>query len=129
MPVEALAREIEAAIAAAAGGRNPSAGSIFNKPGDQYVAYGIKTPDLRRAWKPFRSRLRELPVAERLDLAARLLGAGIGELGHAGIHVLALGRDDLSPRRLSLSAQPTPFWTRSSASQASRSLKSSTASV
>ena len=93
-----LARELKSAIAAAADGRKPSAGSIFNKPGDQYVAYGLKTPDLRRAWRPFRARLRVLPVGERLALAGRLLGTGIGELGHAGIHVLALGRDDLSPR-------------------------------
>ena len=98
MSVSALAREITEAIAVAAGGREPAAGSIFNKPGEEYVAYGITAPELRRAWKPFRSRILALSLAERLDLAARLLEAHVGEIGHAGIHALALGVQELGPK-------------------------------
>ena len=100
MSVPTLEREIEAAIVAAAGGREPAAGSIFNKPGEEYVAYGITAPELRRAWKPFRSRILDLSRPERLDLAARLLAAHIGEIGHAGIHVLALSTPELGPKDL-----------------------------
>ena len=98
MFVAELAREIREAIATAAAGREPAAGTIFNKPGEEYVAYGITAPELRRAWKPFRSRILDLSPAERLDLAARLLAAHVGEIGHAGIHVLALSAQELGPK-------------------------------
>ncbi len=100
MTAARLALEIRDAIAAAAGGRKPSAGTIFNKPGEEYVAYGLAVPELRRAWKPFRPRILALSLAERLDLAARLLSTHIGETGHAGIHVLALSEPELSPPQL-----------------------------
>ncbi len=100
MSAVSLAREIEAAIAAAAGGRKPVAGTIFNKPSEEYVAYGIKAPELRRALKPCRSRILGLSPAGRLDLAARLLAAHAGEIGHVGIHVLALSVPGLGPKQL-----------------------------
>ena len=97
MSESTLAREISEAIAAVAS-REPTAGTIFNKPGEEYVAYGITAPDLRRAWKPFRSRILDLAPDERLDLAAQLLAAHVGEIGHTGIHVLALGVPEIGPK-------------------------------
>ena len=96
-----LAGEISVAIRSAAGGREPTAGSIFNKPGDEYVAYGLKALDLRAALRPFRDRVRELAPVERLKLAGELLVEGVGEAGHAGIWVVAVGERELSPRDFS----------------------------
>lgn len=100
MSVASLAREIEAAIAAAAGGRKPAAGTVFNKPEDEYVAYGLKVPVLYGIFRQFKAPILALPLDERLDLAARLLKRRVGEVGHAGIHVLRLSAKELAPKHL-----------------------------
>jgi 3-methyladenine DNA glycosylase AlkD len=93
-----LAADIRQAIHQAADGRPPAPDRKFNK-GDEYVAYGLKVPELRRVLRPFRPQVKALNLDDRLDVAGELLGAHIGELGHAGIHVLALGVHDLGPQR------------------------------
>lgn len=94
-----LAAEIRGAIEAAAGHAVPRPDRKFNK-GDEYVSYGLKVPQFRAALRPFRPRIKALPLEGRLDLASGLLGEHIGELGHAGIHVLALGVRNLRPEHL-----------------------------
>ncbi len=50
-----------------------------------------------RILKAARPDIRELPLAERLELAARLLAQHIGELGHAGIYIQVLSVKELRP--------------------------------
>jgi len=94
--VDALAGEVRRAIEAAAGNRAPQPDRKFNKDGE-FVAYGLSTPVWREVMRWFRARFRALSVDERLELAARLLGERIGELGHSGIYVLALSVRELRP--------------------------------
>ena len=49
----------------------------------EYLSYGLKAAELWRIMKAFRPRIITEPLAERLELAARLLDRHIGELGHA----------------------------------------------
>jgi 3-methyladenine DNA glycosylase AlkD len=98
MSAASLARDIEAAIRAEAGGRRPAPATVFNKPGDEYVSYGIRAPDLYRIFRAFKQPILALTLEQRLDLALRLLGRRIGEPGHAGIHVLRLSARELTPR-------------------------------
>ena len=95
--IDSFADEIAGAIRAAAGGRAPGTGSAFNKPGDEWVSYGLRAPVYYGVIRGFRSRIRALPLDERLELAARLLSTHIGEDGHAGIYVLKLSADELGP--------------------------------
>jgi 3-methyladenine DNA glycosylase AlkD len=52
-----LSAEIRDAIAAAAGGREPSTDSTFNKPGDEWVSYGLRAPVYYAAIRGFRPRI------------------------------------------------------------------------
>ncbi len=92
-----LAAELRRAITAAAGGREPRPDRKFSKD-DEFVAYGLYTAEWRRVTREFRPRFLALPLEERLDMAAQLLAERIGELGHSGIHVLALSVRDLGPQ-------------------------------
>jgi len=94
----ALVAEIGAAVEAASH-RPPEPDRKFNKD-DEFIAYGLTTPVWRSVMRPFRARLVALSVDERLDLAARLFAAHIGELGHSGIYALALGARELGPEHL-----------------------------
>jgi 3-methyladenine DNA glycosylase AlkD len=98
MSVASLGRDVEAAIAREAGGRRPASDTIFNKPGEEYVGYGLKVPALYRVFRSFKVQILDLTLEQRLDLAARLLKRRIGEVGHAGIHVLRLSAKSLSPK-------------------------------
>lgn len=80
----------------AARGKPPSPESRFHKH-DQYLSHGLKTADFWKIMKRFKPRIVALTLAERLNLAAALLAQHIGELGHAGIHTIALSVDDLGP--------------------------------
>lgn len=48
--------------------------------------------------REFRPRFLALSLEQRLELAERLLAERIGEMGHSGIHVLALRVRDLGPQ-------------------------------
>jgi 3-methyladenine DNA glycosylase AlkD len=71
-----------------------------NHIGYEYRSFGLYTADFRRILRSFKRRFRDLALEERLELAYELLGAGIGEMGHAGIHVLALGVDEVGTEHL-----------------------------
>ena len=93
---DALLASVRRAIAAAAGGRDPKPDRKFHKE-DAYIAYGLYTPVWRGIMREFRPRFLALPPERRLDLAAALLAEHIGELGHTGIHLLALSAKALGP--------------------------------
>ena len=94
--VDAIARQIRAAIAAAATGP-PKPDRKFNKD-DEFVAYGLNTPEWRAVMRPFRPRFAALSLNERLDLAEALCAEGEGWLGHSAIYVLALSVRELGPQ-------------------------------
>ncbi len=93
---ERLIVDLRRAIEIVTGSRQLEPERRFHKH-DEYLSYGLKTPDFHMIMKDFRSRFLELPLQERLSLAARLLGEHIGELGHAGIHIVALSVEELGP--------------------------------
>jgi 3-methyladenine DNA glycosylase AlkD len=51
--------------------------------------------------KAFKTRILALELEDRLELSDSLLTEHIGELGHAGIHVLALSINELRPAHFS----------------------------
>lgn len=91
-----LVRDIEQAIEEAAGGVRPQPETRYHK-GDVYRSYGLRAPLFWEIMKRFRPRVLSLPPADRLRMAEELLTQHVGELGHAGIHILTLGVSDLSP--------------------------------
>ena len=93
-----LLPEVRAALAGAANAREPTTDTTFNKPGDEWVSYGLRAPVYYAVVREFRKRIAALPLDERFDLAAQLLAAHIGELGHAGIYVLAQSARDIEPK-------------------------------
>jgi 3-methyladenine DNA glycosylase AlkD len=101
--------DLSQAMSAAAGDRQPSPESRFHRH-QEYLSYGLKAAEIRRVLKTFRPRIRELPLAERLELAARLLAQHIGELGHAGIHVQALSVNELGPGHFPYLDQTAGDW-------------------
>jgi 3-methyladenine DNA glycosylase AlkD len=102
MPMsESLVGDLHNRIKAVTGSQQPRPERRFHKH-DEYLSYGLKTPDFRRIMSEFRPRIITLSLQDRLDLAARLLSYHIGELGHAGIHVVALGVEELQPLHLPL---------------------------
>jgi 3-methyladenine DNA glycosylase AlkD len=95
--VKRLSTDIRDALNAAADGRAPARDTTFNKPGDEWVALGLRAPVYYGVMKGFRSRVLALSLEERLRLAGELLATHIGEYGHAGMHVLGLSAKELSP--------------------------------
>jgi 3-methyladenine DNA glycosylase AlkD len=93
--------DIRRAIESASGCVNPMPEQRFHKH-DQYLSHGLKTAVFRQILKAFRPRFLALSLRERLNLAAALLGEHIGELGHTGIHIVALGAEELEPAHFSL---------------------------
>ena len=98
---DALVIEIRQTIETAVGGRAPQPDRKFHKH-DEYVSYGLKTADFRKIIKGLRPRFLALPLKERLNLAKKLLSLHIGDLGHVGIHVVALSAEELTPRHFSI---------------------------
>jgi 3-methyladenine DNA glycosylase AlkD len=98
---EAIVADITLAIEDVTGCHHPKPERRFHKH-DEYLSYSLKTPDFRRIMKAFRPQFLELSLEDRLDLAAKLLGEHIGELGHAGIHVVALSVEELVPEHFSV---------------------------
>jgi 3-methyladenine DNA glycosylase AlkD len=91
-----LARDIRQAIEGAAGGVQPEPETRYHK-GDVYFFYGLRMPEFRKIMKAFHPRLLTLSLVERLQLAEDMMAEHIGELNYAGIYVLSLSVDDLSP--------------------------------
>lgn len=91
-----LALELRQAIEEAAGSILPEQETRYHK-GDVYLSYGLRAPEFWKVMKRFRPRFLALPLAQRLALAEELLAEQVGELGHAGIHILALSVGDLGP--------------------------------
>lgn len=92
-----LVSDIRDAFEEAAGGRKPSIDVTFNKPGNEWVSYGLKTAVFGEVMRGFRARFKAMPLEERLELAAALLAERVGEMGHAGIDVLAMSVRELGP--------------------------------
>jgi 3-methyladenine DNA glycosylase AlkD len=95
--MDELMADVRKAIEDAAGTKSPQPDRRYHKH-DQYLTYGLRFPDLNRVLKGSHPRFEKLDVEERLDLATRLLGEHIGELGHAGISIVAHGVDELRPK-------------------------------
>jgi 3-methyladenine DNA glycosylase AlkD len=95
-----LIYDLRRTIETAARCNKPEPERRFHKH-DEYLSYGLKTPDFREIMKRFRPRVMRLSLRRRLDMAALLLSEHIGELGHAGIHIVALSVDELRSQHLS----------------------------
>jgi 3-methyladenine DNA glycosylase AlkD len=93
-----LARDLEQAVVEASGGVRLQPETRFHK-GDTYLSYGLRAPLFWQIMKRFRPRFLSLPLSDRLLLAENLLSQHVGELGHAGIHILALSAEDLTPEQ------------------------------
>lgn len=65
---------------------------------EEYLVYGVPTPEFRHIMRSFHSRILSLSLRDRLSLARSLLETHIGEPGHAGIYILALSAESLQPR-------------------------------
>ena len=95
-PNEELVKDLRLHFEWAADSESPRPDREFHKH-DQYVSYGLKTPELRRILKLFARRFGSLTLEKRLDAAQLLLAEHIGELGHVGIHLLEISADELTP--------------------------------
>jgi 3-methyladenine DNA glycosylase AlkD len=91
-----LMTDIRRAIETASARERPIIERRFHKH-DQYLSYGLKTAVFRQILKEFRPGFLALTLPERLDLAAKLLGEHVGELGHTGIYIVALSVEELEP--------------------------------
>ena len=91
-----MINELRQAIEERSGCREPQVERHYHKH-DQYICYGLKTPDFHRMMKEFKPRFLELSLSQRLELAAELMFRHIGELGHAGIYVLQISAKQLRP--------------------------------
>ena len=94
-----LVAELRREIRRASGRPHPRPERRFHKH-DEYLSYDLATPAFRALMKTYRPRIRAFALRERMRLAADLLAEHVGELGHAGIHVVALSVADLGPRHL-----------------------------
>jgi 3-methyladenine DNA glycosylase AlkD len=107
--IETLAIDIRRAIETVTGCRHPKPERRFHKH-DEYLSYGLPTPDFHKMMKEFRPRFLECSFQERLDLAAQLLKEHIGELGHVGIYVVAISVEAFVPNHFSfLDSLPDDF--------------------
>jgi len=93
-----LVDDIQRALEAASGGVQPQPETSYHK-GDVYLSYGLRAPEFWKIVKAFRPRILSLSLAERLQSAEALLAEQIGEPGHAGIYILALSAEDLTPKQ------------------------------
>ena len=91
-----LISDIHQAIKAATGFREPKPDRKFHKH-NEYICYGLNSAAFDKIMKLFRPRILNIPLQERLDLAAKLLAMHIGELGNTGIYILTLSVKELNP--------------------------------
>ncbi|MBN2591374.1 MAG: DNA alkylation repair protein [Sedimentisphaerales bacterium] len=99
--VKLVINELEKEIKKISGCTEPHVERRYHKH-DQYICYGLKTPDFHKMMKEYRSRFLDISLTERLELAAKLLKTRIGELGHAGIYILSISSDQLEPKHFSI---------------------------
>jgi 3-methyladenine DNA glycosylase AlkD len=98
--METLVTDILQAIKTVTGCRHPKPERRFHKH-DEYLTYGLPTPEFHKMMKEFHHRFLEFSLLERLDLAVQLLKKHIGELGHIGIYVVSLSVEELNPNHFS----------------------------
>lgn len=91
-----LIADIHGAIKTTTGRDHPVPDRDFHKH-DEYLSYGLKASEFRKIMKEFRPQFLKLSWQERMDLAMQFLEEGIGELGHAALHIIALSVKDLGP--------------------------------
>jgi len=94
--IEKLIGDLRRAIENTTGRSHPAADRRFHKH-DEYLSYGLKTSDFRQILKALLPHFLKLSLKERLNAAAQLLGKHVGELGHIGIHLVALSVNELKP--------------------------------
>ena len=92
--------DIRRFIESVTGRQDPQPDRKYHKH-DEYLSYGLKASEFREILKPFRPRFLELSLQERLDLGAKFLREHIGELGHVGLHIIALSVKELTPEHYS----------------------------
>ena len=108
--MEIIIQELKQKIKQTSGCDKPQVERRYHKH-DQYVCYGLKTPDFHRLMKEYRSRFLELSLEQRLDFASYLLRTRIGELGHAGIYVLSISSDQLQPKHFPILDDVADYFT------------------
>jgi 3-methyladenine DNA glycosylase AlkD len=91
-----LIADLHQAIKNTTGRHHPIPDRQFHKH-EEYLSYGLNASDFRRIMKEFRSRFLKLSLQERMDLALQLLKEYVGELGHLGLHIIALSVKDFGP--------------------------------
>ena len=96
-----LVDDLHLVIKNTAGCQHPKPERRFHRH-DECLSYDLKASDFRTILKAFRPRFLALSLQDRLNLALKLLAEHIGELGHAGIYVVAIGVEKLEPRHFSL---------------------------
>lgn len=97
---EEFVNELRRAIENTTGCRKPQPNRKYHKH-DEYLSYGLGASAFREILKPFRPRFLKLSLQERLELAAKFLREHVGELGHVGLHIVALSVKDLTPKHYS----------------------------
>ena len=97
--ITTIIQELEKNIKQVSGCTEPQVERKYHKH-DQYICYGLKTPDFHKMMKEYRSRFLELYLSERLELAVKLLKTRIGELGHTGIYIFSISCDQMKPEHL-----------------------------
>jgi 3-methyladenine DNA glycosylase AlkD len=90
-----LIRELREAMEQAAGRTQPLVERRYHRH-DEYRALGLKAAEYYRIMDVFLPLFQTLPLQEMLKTAQALLDTGIGELGHAGIHILSLRTRELT---------------------------------
>ncbi|MBN1974104.1 MAG: DNA alkylation repair protein [Sedimentisphaerales bacterium] len=95
--INTIINRLERDIKQVSGSKEPKPERRYHKH-DQYICYGLKTQDFHQMMKEYRTRFLEFSLQQRLELAAKLLGKHIGELGHAGIYVLQISAKLIEPK-------------------------------
>lgn len=91
-----LIKELREAMERAAGRTQPLVDRKYHRHGE-YQALGLKAAQYYRIMDVFLPRFAKLPLPAILKSAQALLDTGIGELGHAGLHILSLRSKELTP--------------------------------
>jgi hypothetical protein len=97
--LETLRGSVVHALEAAVDPRLAAELRLFHKY-DDFVAYGMTAPVLRRVLGKFRAPFKRLSLPERLELAGALFQAGIAEQANAAILLLSLSTAELGPGHL-----------------------------
>ncbi len=99
--VEALRREVVAALEAASMQRPPEARQPDDK-NEAFISYGLSTPMVHRILRQFRQPFKELSLAQRLALAGGFFKSGSGAQASAAILLLSLSTREMKPEHLEM---------------------------